>query len=179
MLAIWATCQLCKYNNPDFKAFGVKTKISNCASWSGCVKHVENVHYLHDPKDMEEALANPKAHWDDLEDRKARLRGVDTWLQGQSTFDECVEEYGRGSAERKCCVANLARLCAVENLPLHISTWPRFVKFMRNWEPRWSSISKQSVTRSVECQSQELQEEIKKEMEEVIKETSIAFTIDF
>ena len=115
-------CKLCKYKNPDFKAFGVKTKISNCASWSGCVKHVENVHYLHDPKDVEEALTNPKAHWDDLEDRKARLQGVDTRLQGQSTLDECMEEYGRGSAERKRCVVNLARLCAVENLPLHIGT---------------------------------------------------------
>ena len=34
VLAIWATCKLCKYKNPDFKAFGVNTKISNCASWS-------------------------------------------------------------------------------------------------------------------------------------------------
>ena len=45
-----------------------------------------NVHYLHHPKDVEESLANPKAHWDDLEDRKARLQGVDTRLQAQSTF---------------------------------------------------------------------------------------------
>ena len=82
----------------------MKSKISNCALWSGCVKHVENVHYLHNPKDVEEALINPKAHWDDLEDRKARLPGVDTWLQGQSTLDEYVEEYRRGSAKRKHCV---------------------------------------------------------------------------
>ena len=119
----------------DFKAFAMKTKISNCASWSASVKHVENVHYLHDPKDVEEALANPKAHWDDLEDRKARLQWVDTQLQGQSTLEECVEESGHGSAERKRCMVNLARLCAVENLPLHIGTRPRFVKFMRKWEP--------------------------------------------
>ena len=38
------------------------------------MKYMENVHYLHDLKDVEEALANPKAHWDDLEDRKARLQ---------------------------------------------------------------------------------------------------------
>ena len=116
------------------------------------MKHVENVHYLHDRKDVEEALANPKAHWDDLEDKKARLRVVDTRLQGQSTLDERVEEYGRGSVERKRCLANLARLCAVKNLPLYIGTQPRFVKFMKKWEPQWPSISKQSVTRSVECQ---------------------------
>ena len=35
------------------------------------------------------------------------------------------------------------------------------------------------MTRSVECQSQELQEEIKREMEEIAKETNIAFTTDF
>ena len=45
------------------------------------MKHVENVHYLYDLKDAEEAVTNPKAHWNDLDDRKARLRGVGTWLQ--------------------------------------------------------------------------------------------------
>ena len=88
--------------------FGVKTKISNSASWSRCVKHLEDVHYLQDLKDAEEALANPKAHWDDLEDGKARFWGLDNRLKGQSMLDECVEEYKRGSAERKRCIANLA-----------------------------------------------------------------------
>ena len=41
------------------------------------------------------------------------------------------------------------------------------------------SISKQSVTKSVEHQSQELREEIKREMEEVAKETDIVFTAEF
>ena len=135
VLAIWATCKFCKYKNLDFKAFGVKTKITNCAPWSGCVKHVHNVHYLHHPKDAEDTLANPKAHWDDLEDRKARLHGVDTQLQAQISLDRCVEEYGRGSAIRKRCMANLARLFTVENLPLHIGTRLGFVKFRRKWEP--------------------------------------------
>ena len=94
-------------------------------------------------------------------------------------LEECMEEYGRGSAESKCCGANLVRLCVVENLPLHIGTRPGLVKFMSKWEPRWPSISKQNVTRSVECQSRELREEIKREMEEVAKETDIAFTTAF
>ena len=67
----------------------------------------------------------------------------------------------------------------VENLPLHIGTWLGFVKFMRKWEPRWPSITKQSVTRSMERQSEVLREEIKREMEEVAKETDIAFATDF
>ena len=134
---------------------------------------------LHNPNDVEGALANPKAHWDDLEDRKARLHGVGTQLQGQSTLDECMEEYRRGSAKMTRCVASLARLCTVENLPLHIGTRHGFVKFMRKWEPQWPSILKQSMTRSVECQSWELQKEIKREMEDVARETDKAFTTDF
>ena len=140
---------------------------------------MQNLHYLQDPKGLEEAVTNLKAHWDDLEDRKASLHGVETWLQGQSMLDECVEDYGRGSAERKCCMANLARLCMVENLPLHIGCQPRFVKFMRKWEPQWPSISKQSMTRLVERQSEELWKEIKREMEVVAVETDITFTTSF
>ena len=100
------------------------------------MKHVQNTHFLHTQEEIDEAITNPKAHWHNLEDRKARLSGVESRLQGQSTLDECVEEYGRGSAERKRCVANLARLCMVENLPLHIGTRVGFVKLMRKWEPR-------------------------------------------
>ena len=143
------------------------------------MKHVQNLHYFHDPKHLEEAVANPKAHWNDLEDRKVMLRGVETQFQCQGTLDECVEEYRCGSAERKRYMANLTRLCAVENLPLHIGTQPGFVKFKRKWEPRWPSKSKQSMMRSVERQSEELQKDIKREMEGVAAETDIAFMTDF
>ena len=50
---------------------------------------------------------------------------------------------------------------------------------MRKWEPRWPSISKQSVTRSVEGQSEELRKDIRTEMEGVAAETDVAFTTDF
>ena len=72
--------QIVQVQKPKFQRIWREDKIPNCASWSRCVKHVENVHYLHDPKDVEEALANPKIHWDNLEDRKARLHGLDTQL---------------------------------------------------------------------------------------------------
>ena len=61
-----------------------------------------------------------------------------------------MEEFGHRSAETKRCVANLVRMCVVENLPLHMGTHTEFVKFMRQWEPRWPSISKKSVTKLVE-----------------------------
>ena len=50
---------------------------------------------------------------------------------------------------------------------------------MRKWEPRWPSISKQSVTRSVGGQSEQLRKDIKTEMEGVGAETDVAFTTDF
>ena len=103
---------------------------------------MENIHYLLDRKDLEEALADPKAHWDCLEESKVSKCGIETQYQGQSTLDDCVEEFGHRSAETKRCFANLAHLCAVENLPLHMGTREGFVKFMRHWEPRWPSISK-------------------------------------
>ena len=73
VVAIWATCklELCKFKSPGCRVYGLKTKPSNCPSWSRCVKHVENIHYLLDTKDLEEALANQKAHWNNL--RKVRL----------------------------------------------------------------------------------------------------------
>ena len=50
---------------------------------------------------------------------------------------------------------------------------------MRKWEPRWPSISKQSVTRSGEGQSEQLRKDICKEMEGVAAKMDIAFTTDF
>ena len=44
--------QIVQVQKPGFQSIWCEDKISNCASWSGCVKHVENVHYLHDPKDV-------------------------------------------------------------------------------------------------------------------------------
>ena len=110
---------------------------------------------------------------------RRRGTGVETRHQGQSTLDECMSEYRRGSAERKCCMAILARLCIVGNLPLHIGSRPSFLKFMRKWEPQWPSISKQSMTRSVEGQSEQFRKDIRREMEGVAAETDVAFITDF
>ena len=92
---------------------------------------MENIHYFLNQKDLEAALTEPKVHWDNLEDIKTRKRRIETPYQGQSTLDKCMEEFGRRSAETKRCMANLARLCAVENLPLHMATCVGFVEFMR------------------------------------------------
>ena len=71
------------------------------------------------------------------------------------------------------------RLCAAENLPLHMGTRVGFVKFMRLWEPIWPSISKQSVTRSMEQQIWALRVNIKREILVIAAKTDTAFKTDF
>ena len=93
-IAIWATCKLCLYKNLKAKAYSVKTKITHCPLWTGCVKHVENTHYLHTPKEIDEAVINPKAHWDNLEDMKVRERGVETRHQGQARWISACRNIG-------------------------------------------------------------------------------------
>ena len=75
-------------------------------------------------------------------------------------------------------MANLA-LSAIENLPLHMGTCAGFVQFMRPWEPRWPSISKQDVTRSVEEQNRGLQADSECKTIEMLSETDLTFTTDF
>ena len=171
--------QIVLVKNPNVKPLGLKTKITHCASWTGCVKHVENTHCLHTPEEIDEAVADPKAHWDNLEDKKARERGVETRHQGQSTLDECMPEYWYGSAERKV-EGQTSHDCALWRICLCISAAGQvFFKFMRKWEARWTSISKQSVTRSVEGQSEQLRKDIRKEMEGVAAQNDVAFTTYF
>ena len=140
---------------------------------------MEDIHYLLNRKDLEEAFADLKAHWDSLEEIKAKKRGIGTRYQGQSTLHEYVEEFGRRSVETRRCLANLVRLRAVENLPLHMGTYIGFVKSMRWWEPRWPNICKQSVTRFVEEKSHALWADFKREMPEIAARMDIAFTTDF
>ena len=98
----------------------METKPRNCPSWIECIKHVGNIHYLLDQKDLEEALADPKAHWDSLEESKVRKRGIETQYQGQSTLDDCVEEVGRRSAEIKDAWPTW-RACVL--LRIYLCTW--------------------------------------------------------
>ena len=93
-------------------------------------QHVEDIYYLLHPEDLEEALASPKVHWDNLEESKARKHGLETLYQGQSTLDEYMEEFGGRNAKTKRCMANLVCLCVVENLPLLMGTRVGLVKLM-------------------------------------------------
>ena len=78
LTAVWTTCKLCRFKSLGCRSYGVKTKVGNSPSWSGRVKHVENIHYLLYPKDLKESLAHPKANWDSLEEIKVRKSAIDT-----------------------------------------------------------------------------------------------------
>ena len=85
VVAIWVTCRLCKFKSLDCKAYRMKKKPGNCLSWTECIKHMENIHYFLDQKDLEETLADLRVHWDSLEESMARKRRIETEYQGQST----------------------------------------------------------------------------------------------
>ena len=100
-------------------------KLGNCLSWSECVQHIEDILYLVDSKYLEEALTDPKVHWDTSEESKVKKCAFETQFQGQSTLDDCVGKCGRLTSEKKRCMVNLACLYTIENLPLHMDTCKR------------------------------------------------------
>ena len=64
------------------------------------------------------------------------------------------------------------------NLPLQFGENPAFVRFMRQFVPRWPSISWQTLTRTVLNQGEEIKKHIHDEMIKVHAETDVAFTAD-
>ena len=106
VVAISAVCRLCKFKSPDCKVYGVKTKPGTCPSWTGCIKHVENIHYLLDRKDLEEALADPKAHWDNLEESKARKWKLRPGIKGKARWMIVWKNLGIGVQTLKGALPN-------------------------------------------------------------------------
>ena len=113
---------------------------------------------------------------------KTRRRGSEGWrpgVKGRVRWTSACRNTGVGVLKGNVAWRTLHDCALVENLPLRIGSRPGFLNFMRKWEPQWPSISKQSVTRSVEGQSEELKKDIYKEMEGFAAETDVAFTTDF
>ena len=75
--------QALQVQNAGLQSIWYETKTSDCPSWSGLMKHVEDVYYLHNKKILRNTVANPKAHWDNLEERKARKHAIETKFQGR------------------------------------------------------------------------------------------------
>ena len=111
--------------------------------------------------------------------RRRESKGWRPGIKGRARWTSACRNTGLGVLKGNIAWRTLHDCALVENLPLHIGTWPGFLKFMRKWEPQWPSISKQSVMRSVEGQSEQLRKDIRREMEGVAAETDVAFTTDF
>ena len=113
---------------------------------------------------------------------KTRRRGSGGWrpgIKGRARWTSACRNTGVGVVKGNVAWRT-SHDCALWRICLCISAAGKgFLKFMRKWEPRWPSISKQSVTRSVEGQSEELRKDICKEMQGVAAETDVAFTTDF
>ena len=73
---------------------------------------------------------------------------------------------------------SVAKLCAWENLPLHLGERPGFTTFMRTVDPRYPQISRRSVMRSVEDQADEVVKSIRSTMSQACAVTNVSFTCD-
>ena len=78
----------------------------------------------------------------------------------------------------KECEKAIAKMCAWENLPLHLGERPSFIAFMRTVVPRYPQISQKNVTRSMEEQVNEVVKSIRCTMSQAGIETDVSFTCD-
>ena len=114
----------------------MRGKCQSGPSWTGVVRHLESVHNVRIEEEAKEAMA------------RQRLR-----VRRDTTAVDCIQQYtkpwGAKSPWFKGCVKSIAKLCAWENLPLHLGELPGFTAFMRTVDPRYPQINQGSVMRSV------------------------------
>ena len=97
---------------------------------------------------------------------------------GVDSIQQYTKPWGPKSPRFKECVKSVAKLCAWENLPLHLGERPGFTTFMRTVDPRYPKISRRSVMRSVEDQADEVVKSIRSTMSQACAVTDVSFTCD-
>ena len=89
-----------------------------------------------------------------------------------------TKPWGPKSPQFEDCVKFIAKLCAWENLPLHLGERLVFTTFMRTVDPRYPQISRRSVMRSVEDQADEVVQSIRSTMSKACAVKDVSFTCD-
>ena len=101
----------------------MRGKYQNGPSWTGVVRHLESVHNIRTEEEAKEAMA------------RQRLRvGRDT--TAIDSIQQYTNPWGPKSPRFKECVKSIAKLCAWENLPLHLGERPRFHSFHEDGGPK-------------------------------------------
>ena len=134
-------------------------------SWSGVVRHLESVHNVRTEEEAKEAMAR----------QRSRVRRDATAVDSIQRYTKL---WGPKSPRFKECVKSVAKLCAWENLPLHLGERPGFITFMRTVDPRYPKISRRSVMRSVEDQADEVVKSIRSTTSHACAVTNVSFTCD-
>ena len=103
-------------------------------------------------------------------------------IESDATAVDSIQRYTKPwvpkSPRFKECVKSIAKLCAWENLSLHLGERLGFTAFMRTVDPRYPQISRRSVMRSVEDQADEVVKSIRNTMSLACIVTGIWFTCD-
>lgn len=158
-------CLFCRRQGGPGKPHHVQRPGGRSASWSGPKYHLKSVHGIGTPEELRAELSKP---WGMCPNNKK----ID------SSAACYIDEWGPGTIEWDRAVSNTGKLISVMNLPFTLAERPPFIKFMRQFVPNWPAISRQTVTRSVEKQSNRIVDAIKDEMATVTKKTSVAMTCD-
>ena len=154
-----AKCKFCPQAPYLIRSGGTKT-----TSWSGAMRHLRDVHKIGN----EEGLAANLREHQSLGVAGVPRRGIERYM-GISR---------PGTNDWQHCVDALAKLVAVDNLPLHVGHRVAFVKFLRELYPRFPRISPASLTRAVTEMAKRTRERIANELRTIHKVTDIAWTGD-
>ena len=143
----------------------MRRKNQSGPSWTGVVRHLESVHNVRTEEEAKEAMARQR-----------------TRVRRDTTAVDCIQQYtkpwGPKSPRFKECVKSVAKLCAWENLPLHLGKRPGFTAFMRTVDPRYPKINWRSVMRSVEDQADEVVKSLRSTMLQACVVIDVLFTCD-
>ena len=167
--SITAVCRLCFKSNIT-KRYTVLShnptkKYPTSASWTGPSNHLKNKHGVFSIEALRDELSKPCGNQQQQMKLGTSLETfLDTWRHRTSEWNRAV--------------THTARYVSFANAPYHLAETAPFVRFMRAFVPRWPSISKQTIVRSVAKQANEIKREIREEVSQLGDESRVAMTTD-
>ena len=129
------------------------------------------------PKGQQGAGSAREKDWDNIEESNARKHGLETQYQGQSTLDECMEEFGCRSAKTRGAWQNW---CACALLRIYLCIWAVAQGLFRCvWPSRLPHLMNFTKCDEVGGGAKALWAGIKCKTLQIAVNTDIAFTTDF
>ena len=155
--SITAVCRLCLKSNIT-KRYTVLShnptkKYPTSASWTGPSNHLKNKHRVFSIEALRDELSKPSGNQQQMKLGTSLETYLDTWHPRTSEWNRAV--------------THTARYVSFANAPYHLAQTAPFVRFMRAFVPRWPSISKQTIVRSVARQANEIKREIREDVSQL------------